>query len=387
MAVRKLDNGRYEVTFYFDHPLTGERERFRRWSPHTSKRKAEQWGAEHRTKLTDRNYWLKKREREAREGIPTLSEFKDTFISAIEPDPNYSTGTVTNYESKLRNHVVPILGEKRLDCIETTDMNTLIRRKRSELGANTVRGICTALGSLLTFAESEGVIPRGVRPDIDGPPLPSPQQQRPPSLSDEQLDELIECAHDRVKSMIRVAARTGLRVGELQGLMWDDIDKERLMLRVRRQFTSTCSTSPAKMPPPKGGPRDIPLTEKTLVIFDQHRQTRWSGDPFVFSFKEFPSVNPSSPTEDQGSSLEPIHIQRLRSPIDVAFERAALTHTSRRWHCLRHTYAARLATRGTPLQYIQRLLGHKSIETTQIYAHLLPEAHDIARRCMVEMGL
>jgi len=61
----------------------------------------------------------------------------------------------------------------------------------------------------------------------------------------------------------------------------------------------------------------------------------------------------------------------------TALKRAKVDQTFR-MHDLRHTFASRLVSRGVPIFYVSKLLGHKSISMTMRYAHLAPEAYELA---------
>lgn len=383
MKLTEKGKGKWEVTFYYDHPLLHERKRFRRYSPFPTKRKSETWAAGWQTKMENREYWLALAEREARERIPTLAEYLPRFIH--ESRRITKPGTRTAYESKIRNHVLPTLGGIRLDSITTTDMTAVLAKIAND---NTARSVCVALGALFTWAEDHGVLPPDCRPKMNAPSIQSPADLTPVFLSDEQLARLLEVAHERIRTLIEVAVRTGLRIAELLGLIWDDVDAKRKKLRVARQYSLGASVVPSEMPAPKGDrTRWVPITDATLAILESHRKTVWAGETFVFSFAAWPEMCPSAPDAASGSSLEPIHPNRLRSVRETAFAAAGIPESHRGWHCLRHTYAARLATDGMSLRELQKLLGHSSVRTTEIYASLLPKAQDEARGRLEKLGM
>ncbi len=389
MKVRKVDNGRYEVDFTYIHPLTGKEKRFRRYSPFTAKRKAQRWGAERLTDHTDRNWWLEKQQREREEKIPTIAEFKEDFIRLI--DGGKSHGTVTNYESKLRNHVVPHIGEMRLDQVTTADVDDLL--SGLDLADNTIRGVATALGALYTMAVRRELIGKGDRPAIE-PPASwgsiSEHRETPKYLDDDEVARLVEAAPERIEVMLKFGLRTGLRIGELLGLAWDVIDFQGKQIEIKRQWRRDCAdaSTPDDLPLPKYGlVRTIPVTEDTLDLLRAHRKTIWSSDTYVFSFRALPDVEPLAPDGVEGSCLEPIHIQRMRSVTKWSFSRAEISSDKVGWHCIRHTFAARLATSGMSLRVLQKLLGHCSVTTTEIYGKLLPQSGDIARAILRENAM
>jgi site-specific recombinase XerD len=71
-----------------------------------------------------------------------------------------------------------------------------------------------------------------------------------------------------------------------------------------------------------------------------------------------------------GRDTGPLCYEAARSIFADYLDKAALTHKGYTLHCLRHTFASELLNAGMPLQCLQELLGHKSIEMTRRYARL-----------------
>jgi integrase len=262
-----------------------------------------------------------------------------------------------------------------------------------ELSDNTIRGVATALGALYTMAERRELVGKEDRPSIEPPASwgsNSEHRETPKYLDDDEVARLVEAAPERIEVMLKLGLRTGLRIGELLGLCWDSVDFQTKQIEIKRQWRRDCAdaASPADLPPPKYGlVRTIPVTEDTLDLLRAHRKTRWSCDTYVFSFRALPEIQPLAPCGIQGSCLEPIHIQRMRSVTKWTFKRAEIDQEKAGWHCIRHTFAARLATSGMSLRVLQKLLGHCSITTTEIYADLLPQSGDIARAILRENAM
>ena len=105
----------------------------------------------------------------------------------------------------------------------------------------------------------------------------------------------------------------------------------------------------------RGRDRRVPLPACTLKILREHwRREKLSG-PLFFPSPVIPGrpASPDSVRKAIGHAAKDAGITRQVSP-----------------HTLRHCYATHLLERGADIQQIQRLLGHKSIETTAIYTHL-----------------
>jgi integrase len=135
-----------------------------------------------------------------------------------------------------------------------------------------------------------------------------------------------------------VAINTGIRKGSKYGLTWDMVDWSGRMLNIPRTKNEEAI--------------HVPLNDAAIVTL-KVVHARGEGNGRVFQ------------SEKTGEPLE-----NGRHWFDDAVIEAGIKDF--RWHDLRHTFASRLRTKGTPLEDIADLLGHKSLTMTRRYAHLWP---------------
>jgi integrase len=144
-----------------------------------------------------------------------------------------------------------------------------------------------------------------------------------------------------------LALHTGLRQGSQYGLTWDMVNWNERMLHIPRTKNEE--------------PLHIPLNDAAVAALQTVR-TRSSGTGRVFR------------SERTGEPLE--HPRHWFEPA-VMEARIKDFH----WHDLRHTFASRLRMKGTALEDIADLLGHKSLAMTKRYAHLGPSRlHQLVSR-------
>ncbi len=156
---------------------------------------------------------------------------------------------------------------------------------------------------------------------------------------------------------IVIALKTGLRVGELLALKWEDIDLVAGQLVVRRTLWQKQEGSP------KGGKnRKVPLSDEAVAILKGQRHLK---GPYVFC-------------ETDGRRLT--H-SRVKDAVPSTCRKAQLSKRLTT-HGLRHTFASHLVMRGVSLMAVKELLGHESIEMTLRYSHLSPDVKRDAVRLL-----
>jgi integrase/recombinase XerD len=167
---------------------------------------------------------------------------------------------------------------------------------------------------------------------------PRRPERLPRYLSEEEVHRLLEAVHEspRDSAIVHVLSFCGLRVSELCNLHVEDIEFERNILHVRSG---------------KGDKdREVVLEDRTRAAIDRfvtERTLAGTRGPRLFG-------------------VGPVTVERI-------VRRAAQAATIPRKvtpHVLRHTLATALLSRGCDIRYIQKLLGHASVATTQIYTHV-----------------
>lgn len=171
--------------------------------------------------------------------------------------------------------------------------------------------------------------------------IPRAKQDKklPSILSSEEITAMLNAtANIRHQCMLKLLYGAGLRVGELVRLRTCDIDLDRGLIAIVRSKGAKDRTTllPASL-------KEILLKQKAIK----------RGDDFLF-------------TNGQGGRLTEATIQKV---VHLAAARAGIAkHISP--HTLRHSFATHLLESGTDIRYIQALLGHAKLETTQIYTHV-----------------
>jgi integrase/recombinase XerD len=171
---------------------------------------------------------------------------------------------------------------------------------------------------------------------------PRRPERLPRYLSEEEMHRLFEAVRSspRDSAIVHVLAFAGLRVGELCHLQLEDIEFERNILHVRSG---------------KGDKdREVVLEDRTRAAVDRYLTDRsLAGD--------------STPRLFPVGSVTVERIVR-RAAMSAGIPRRVTPHM------LRHTLATALLSRGCDIRYIQKLLGHASVATTQIYTHVDTQA-------------
>ncbi len=185
---------------------------------------------------------------------------------------------------------------------------------------------------------------------------PRQSKRLPKAISIEQVEQLLAApdANDvlgmRDCSMLETLYSTGIRVSELVGLDWEDVDLAGEAMHVRGKGKKE---------------RIVPLGSHALDAIRKYVEMI-KGDPrFSNAWNEDQPVRPLF-LNKHGKRLSS---RSVRRKLDKYLRQVGLDSTISP-HTLRHSFATHLLDNGADLRSVQELLGHQSLSTTQIYTHL-----------------
>lgn len=343
MTVRKIKN-HYWVDTYLKCPGCEPR-RVRKRSPVNTKKAAQ----EYERQLLEEALASSTSGPPAPPEVPLVDDFAVEFLK-VYALANNKLSEQESKEAILRVHLLPAFTGKRLDQIGAREVEAYkagklhgdAARAIAALSPKTVNNHLTVLRKMLATAQTWGLVPN-VPPFawIKVPP------QSFDFFSFEEADRLIAAADPgQWRTMVLVALKTGLRLGELLGLRWEDLDLAAGKLRVQQSRTR------GKVGAPKNNKaREVPLAPSAVAALQAHRHLR---GPLVFCHVDGKPF-------DKGQTKHGLY---------RAARKAGLRRVG--WHVLRHTFASHLAMRGVSIKAIQELLGHGDLKMTLRYSHLLP---------------
>ena len=166
-------------------------------------------------------------------------------------------------------------------------------------------------------------------------------------LNREDVYRLVDCCPSYLKQIIITAVSTGMRRGEIFNLKWEDVDFEHGFIRVVKSKNQES--------------RNIPMDEILHGVLKGLKESRKIG-PYVFC-------------HENGDKRACVFRSFKGACREAGIE-------DFRFHDLRHTAASLLACGGCDIIMLKNILGHKSLEMTQRYAHLIPDTHEKTRRIM-----
>ncbi len=302
----------------------------------------------------------------------TFSALAETWIQGFEAQVRSgerAERTLEHYRYHLDRNLLPALGRKRLQEISTDDCASLIATMRAKgLSPKTVAGALVPLGRVLSLALRRGLIADNPLRRLERSERPRPQRREQRVLTHAEIGRLLVACPPRYRPFLASALYTGMRLSELLGLTWGEVDFESGLIRVRYQLSRAREGAPARRVRLKtqAAVRDIPLLPQLASLLKRHKlQSGFSGEEgYVF----------------QTALGTPLGFRNVeRRGLCRAAERAGLNADGRprlRVHDLRHTFASHLIVDlRLDVAQVSRILGHaRPSITLDTYTHLFDQA-------------
>lgn len=330
-----------------------------RWIDESGSRKSECFQT-----YRDAEYALSKHETETDEivkglRLPTLPN--KTFEDLCEAYLKYRTSQKRHAdadESIIRVHLKPFFGSTPLYVVGSK-VNAFALTKGG-LHPKTLHNILTLLISMLRFANEEkwlAVVPRIKKPRIRL--LNSDFRYLRNKQEISQFLFAAKAEGEVPYHMYATAVFTGLRAGELAGLQWSDIDFGKRLILVQRSYDG---------PTKNGEIRYVPILDTLLPLLLEWRNNS-EREVFVFRNEDGLPFGKSARIYQ-----EILHRVLVRAGFAKSTNSGGKTKNYIVFHDLRHTFASHWMMNNGNIFKLQKILGHKSHQMTQRYAHLEPSA-------------
>lgn len=300
----------------------------------------------------------------------TVREAAEEWLSAARLRVKESS--YANYENILNKHILPVLGGEHISALTASRINEFIHFKltngrldgKGGLSAKSVRDILTVYRSIEHYAYRE----YGIRESNFT--MPKTEQYYTDVLTPVERRRLENCLINNM-SLTNLAVLlclfTGLRIGELCGLKWEDIDFLACTLSVKRTVQRITKNGKSQViigtPKSRSSVRIVPIPEFLMTLLKEYKSF---GDFYIIA-------NSFKPTEPRTMQ------NRFKSILKASDIRNV------NFHLLRHTYASVCIEKGFDPKALSELLGHSDAAITlNRYVHSSMEIKKdyVSRLCL-----
>lgn len=346
----------------------------------------------------------------------TVAEAAQKFIADCERRRRIGdrmTGYTLSNVRVLLNHVEARFGSRKLNSLSGMEIQDWLNLLAETYARKTVAQIAARFSNVLDFAVRRGTLAKNV---ISVEKIAAPRAQKRPRAfpSKAEMAALLQAAYSppagqyqlttvNGQLVICLGIFAGLRIGEISGLQWEDVDFEAKVLRVRHSHSYYDGL---KDPKTAAGIREIPMAaqvEAALLnvaafwdckdALQLERQSRFGdadsrrgqnavSEAMRKRWGRLPVHAGDAPRRSgfvlQSARLKPLYSENIRhcyfTPL---MARAGLTEGGKPKftpHGMRHAAASLFIEAGLPAMNLKAVIGHSSVSVTyDIYGHLFPE--------------
>jgi len=276
----------------------------------------------------------------------------------------HKASTEIKYEYLIEKHILPELGKIKLKNITSALLNDFIYKKTTDgildgkggLSASYVRTMAIIIQSAVKFATNEKICdPMNI--SAIKPKLPRSESRVLSSKEYMQLEACLREDMDETKLGIYISLCTGLRIGEICALKWEDINIEEKIIHIRATVSRVKASPDSRYssiwiidtPKTTMSVRDIPIPSKLYPILIIMKKAAIS--PFVAS-DNYTFISPRTYEYRYHKILKKYNLRHIN------------------YHILRHSFATRCIEVGMDVKTLSEILGHANVSITMnTYVH------------------
>jgi site-specific recombinase XerD len=224
------------------------------------------------------------------------------------------------------------------------------RRVEYEAAPKTIYIESVVIRQVINFALSRSML--GTDP-LKGLRLKKPKPAPQPCWTPEEVDKILQAAKEPERTKFLVLAETGMRVGELRWLTWDDVDFANGWIHIRAKDD---------WQPKTGDRRAIPMKEKVKAALEKlPRHARW-----VFT------ANPSTKYPKGDHQISDRHLWKSLNRVLTRLKMVGHPHT------FRHAFISNALIRGTAEAIVRQWVGHVDRDVIKLYTHIVDKSSQAA---------
>lgn len=312
----------------------------------------------------------------------SFSDLLDLWLEVMKP--TWKQSTYDLYSKIIELKIKKSLGTYKVKSLSPVAIQKYINEIYSELSPNYAKLIKIVLCSAMKYATTPlGIIPSSPCEYIK---IPKHEQITQTKTLEEDIFSICDNVSEPFRTALLVSYFTGMRIGEVFALNWNDIDLKGKTINVDKTLSYSGNSWRISTPKTKTSIRVIPIGDSLCRILSNHKAYQlknkvYYGKFYVKNYLKDSCLNHESGEETDfvfttkwGEFAKPSEMQRICRKFGFKF------------HQLRHTHATKLIESGISPKIVQERLGHSNITTTlQTYTHPTKEMQLEAVR-VFEMG-
>jgi len=307
---------------------------------------------------------------------PNFAEYAERWMSS-HVRAHLKPSTIESYDVILKVHLLPHFGRWPIETITRSEVKARLAElvRAGKLARSTVKNIFAILRALFSQAIEDGVAATNPALRLGRFNRPLAEDRKAEFLTRDETERFLEAARDLKPeryALFLTALRSGLRLGELLALEWEDIqfgesehDQNRYIF-VRHNIVRGQATSPKSRKP-----RRVDLSKELRRVLMEVRDQRILDaiERGQFNEQGQPKIAKLAFPSEAGGPLDSRNV--YHRDFMPCLKAAGLRRVT--FHALRHTFASLLIQSGASLAYVKEQMGHSSIQVTaDVYGHLVP---------------